>query len=363
VIRITEVRVSDEARRNVMTVLDSGRLAQGPFVEQLEERFRSLTGATHAFAVFNGTIALAAALEASGLGPGDEVITTPFTFVATINVALQQGCRVRLADIDPVTMCIDPEAVGTLVTPATRAVLPVHLFGGMADLGAIEQQAPDVPIIEDACQAHGAKRDGRNAGGSHTGCFSLYATKNLMAGEGGMITTNDEALAGRLHLLRNQGMRTRYEYEVVGRNYRMTELQAAVGLGEFDHFDEFTERRRRNARILADELAGIDGLVIPNDIDGGRHVFHQFTIKVTEGAREDRDGLLKLLADDGVECGVYYPRTLRDYACYAEHPLVAADPTPVADRTAGEVLSLPVHQWLTEGDLAHVVQSVRKALA
>src|SRR5438477_662995 len=228
-IRITEVRIGDEEKQAVLGVLDSGQLAQGPVVAELERQFADICGVPHAVAVSNGTVALVAALQALGLGPGDEVITTPFSFAATLNAILESGATARFADIrDDFTL--DPQSAATLVNERTRALLPVHLYGLPADLPALSALAADagLHLIEDSAQAHGAAFGDRVTGSFGTGCFSLYATKNVQSGEGGLITTADDALADRLRLLRNQGTRAPYQYEVPGHNWRLTDLQAAI---------------------------------------------------------------------------------------------------------------------------------------
>ena len=231
VIPISKVDVRD-AEPLVLEVLRSGALAQGPVVERLERAFAEVVGVRHAVAVNNGTTALVAALQVLGLRPGDEVVTSPFTFAATLNAILEAGATARFADIDEADFAIDPAAVEAVVGDRTAVLMPVHLYGQTADMGPLTAIARrhGLHVVEDAAQAHGAAYEGRGAGSFGLGCFSFYATKNLTTGEGGMITTSDDALADRLRVLRNQGMRERYRYELAGHNYRMTDLHAAVGL-------------------------------------------------------------------------------------------------------------------------------------
>jgi len=218
-------------------------------VARLEREFAAMCGVAHAVAVTNGTVALSAALQALGLGPCDEVVTTPFTFVATLNAILECGATARFADIDPSTFDIDPDAVASAITAKTRAVMPVHLYGQPADLDRIGPLASQcgATIVEDAAQAHGATIGDRVVGSFGIGCFSLYATKNLTSGEGGMITTDDATLADRLRMLRNEGMRERYQYETAGHNYRLTDVLAAIALPQLAHLSEWNEQRRANA--------------------------------------------------------------------------------------------------------------------
>ena len=359
-IRLTEVRLDDEAERLVLEVVRSGRLAQGPMVARFEEMFATITQTSHAIAVNNGTTALVAAMQGLGIGPGDEVITTPFTFVATLNAILEAGAVARLVDIDPEDFTIDPAAVADAIGPATRAIMPVHLYGCPADMDRLQKVADgaDLAIIEDAAQAHGAQIDGRPVGSWGLGCFSFYATKNVTSGEGGMITTDDDDVADRLRLLRNQGMRARYEYVLPGHNYRMTELQAAVGLSQLPHLERWTERRRRNAAVLREALADVEGLTVPAEPSGRRHVNHQFTVRITDQARVDRDAVATLLLEAGIETGVYYPRLTNDYDCYRSHPQVSVGQVTRAGDAAREVLSLPVHQWLEPGEVDRVASTL-----
>ena len=363
-IRVTEVRLDEAVEPLVLEVLRSGRLAQGPMVARFEEAFGRLIGTSHAVAVNNGTTALVAALQSVGVGPGEEVVTSPFTFVATVNAALECGARVRFADIRPDDYTLDPDAAAEVMSADTRAVVPVHLYGHPADMVAFGQLATrrDAALVEDAAQAHGARVEGRPVGSFGVGCFSFYATKNLTTGEGGMVTTDDDAVADHLALLRNQGMRERYVHEIAGHNYRMTELQAAVGVGEIAQLERRTERRRANAAVLNELLSDIDGLELPVERPGCRHVYHQYTVRVGDNARCGRDAFVAALAAEGIEAGVYYPRAAYDYECYRDNPAVEAGSCPEAERAARQVASLPVHPWLSDADLDHVGAVVRKVL-
>jgi perosamine synthetase len=363
-ISLSAVHLGEEVERLVLEVLRSGQIAQGPVVARLEAEFAALCGVEHAVAVTNGTVALSAALQALGLGPGDDVVTSPFTFAATLNAILECGATARFADIDLSTFNIDPDAVASAITPRTRVIMPVHLYGQPADLERIEQLASEcgATLVEDAAQAHGATIGDRVVGSFGVGCFSLYATKNVTSGEGGMITTNDAALAETLRMLRNEGMRERYQYETPGHNYRLTDVLAAIALPQLGHLGECNERRRSNAARLDRGLADVPGLVTPVVASGRAHVFHQYTVRVTGDARLDRDALAKRLAEHGIASGVYYPRVVFDYDCYRLHPNVTTAPVPRAERAAREVLSLPVHPQLSESDLDRIVDVVRSAL-
>jgi dTDP-4-amino-4,6-dideoxygalactose transaminase len=304
------------------------------------------------------------ALEALDLQPGDEVVTSPFTFAATLNAILDASATARFVDINEGDFNVDVSRLDGVLGTSTRCVVPVHLYGCPADMEAMKEFADPrgVAIVEDAAQAHGASVGERAVGSFGVGAFSFYATKNMTTGEGGMVTTDDDYLANRIRLLRSQGTRGRYEYELPGHNYRMTELQAALGLAELDQLEGYTERRRKNAESLLEGLTGVKGIELPFTRPGLRHVYHQFTIRVTAESRLDRDELATALAKHGVETAVYYPRPVYDYPCYRSHPRVRLDPTPRAERAGREVLSLPVHPWLSTDDLERIVAALRDAL-
>jgi dTDP-4-amino-4,6-dideoxygalactose transaminase len=362
-ISITEIRFDDRVEQSVLEVIRSGVVAQGPVVERLEVEFASMVGVAHCVAVNNGTTALVAALKMVGLRPGDEVVTSPFTFVATLNAILDAGATARFADIRLDDFNIDPELIEPLMTERTKAVVPVHLYGQCADMDAIAAIAArhDVALVEDAAQAHGATISGRHAGSWGLGCFSLYATKNLTSGEGGLITTNDDSIADRLRVLRNQGMRARYQYEMAGNNYRMTDLSAALCLPQLAGYGELVARRRANAARLIEGLEDLDGLRLPSQLVHREHVWHQFTVVVDERSPVDRDQLAQVLSRAGIGSGIYYPRLVFDYQCYRDDPHVVAGDFPVAEQVARQCLSLPVHQHLTDSDIDRIIATVRSA--
>lgn len=361
-IPITRVVIEADQEAAVQRVLRSGNLAQGPVVAELEAGFAQLCGTRHAVAVSNGTVALTAAMTALGLGPGDEVITTPFSFVATLNSILETGATARFADIrDDFT--IDPQSVENLVNERTKALLPVHLYGLPADMPALTAIAEraNLAVVEDCAQAHGARVGDKTTGSWGIGSFSLYATKNMQCGEGGLVTTSDDALADRLRLLRNQGMRARYEYEVPGHNWRLTDLQAAIAVPQLGRLEQTISSRARNAARLTEGLAGIPGLVTPPVPSGRRHVWHQYSILVTEAAKITRADLVKRLEEARIGFGLYYPRLMHDYDCYRSHPQVVRDSTPRAERIVNQVISLPVNQYLSDQDLDRIIAVVREA--
>ena len=363
-IPVTVVKMGIEEEESVLEVLRSGMLAQGPVVGKFEELFASIHHVKHAIAVNNGTTALIAALQVLDLHPGDEVITTPFTFVATLNAILNAGATARFADIgDDYNM--RPDLTKELINEHTRVLMPVHLYGLPVDVDSFETLADSagVHIVEDAAQSVGAVYRDRTVGASGLACFSLYATKNISTGEGGVITTNDDALADRLRILRNQGMRARYQYEMAGNNYRLTDLAAAVGLPQLRRLDSIVAQRQHNASLLSEGLAGIDGLIPPPPAPADRqHVYHQYTIRLTPDARLSRDVFVEALAAKGVGSGVYYPKLVFDYDCYRNDPRVHVEPVPTAQLIAGQVVSLPVHPHLLAQDIDQIVSVVREVL-
>ncbi|MHA6779514.1 DegT/DnrJ/EryC1/StrS family aminotransferase [Pseudonocardia saturnea] len=364
-IPVSAVSFGSDVEESVLAVLRSGHIAQGPKVAEFERAFAELVGVRHAVAVNSGSTALTVALRGLDIGRGDEVVTSPFTFIATVNAVLASGATVRFADIRDDDFAVDPAAIDASVTSATRAIMPVHLFGQTADMAPLMEIADRlrVAVVEDAAQAHGARYHGRGAGSFGTGCFSFYATKNLTTGEGGMITTDDEALSDKLRVLRNQGMRARYEYEVVGHNYRMTDLAAAVGLPQMARYGEQVARRQAHAALLTESLAGVPGLRLPAVLPGRDHVWHQYTVLLEPSARVDRDELAGRLGEAGVGSGVYYPRLAFDYDCYKAHDGVVASETPVAASVARRCLSLPVHAGLSLDEVRQVADAVRGILA
>lgn len=360
-IRISQPQLGPEVEALVLEVLRSGRLAQGPMVARFEELCAQMAGTRHAIAVCNGTVALEAALQAAGVGDGDEVITTPFTFAATLNAILRRGAVARFADITD-DFTIDAEQVERLIGPRTRAVIPVHLYGLMAVMPPLAALTTthSLALIEDAAQAHGAADSTHRAGGYGAGCFSFYATKNVTAGEGGCVVTDDDDLAASLRLLRNQGMRERYEYVAVGENWRMTDVAAAIAIPQLQRLEELNASRRRNAGVLSTLLAADARLVLPREPAPRVHVWHQYTVLLPDNA--DRRRVVDRMDDAGVECGVYYPRLVWDHEAYRRHPLVAPDRTPVAQSVARRCLSLPIHPALQDGDLERVAVTLIAAL-
>jgi dTDP-4-amino-4,6-dideoxygalactose transaminase len=347
--------IGDAEKTAVLEVLESGMLAQGPRVEELEKRFTEVCGVEHAIATSSGTTALHAALLANEIGPDDDVITTPFTFIASANSILFAGAKPVFVDIEEDTFNIDVGLIEKAITPRTKGIMPVHLYGCMCDMNAIEEiaQRHRLKIIEDACQAVGGTQNGRRAGSIGTGTFSLYATKNVMSGEGGMITTNDAAIAQQCRMMRNHGMQRRYYHDMLGYNFRMTDVHAAIGLAQMDRLDDFTEKRRKNAAYLNEKITSV---ITPRVPDGFEHVWHQYTVRLANG--RERDAAIKRLGDAGVGTGVFYPVPVHKQGYMQD--LVGDMTLPVSERLAGEVFSLPVHPHLTQDDLEKIVTEVNK---
>ncbi len=362
-IRIAEPQIGEEEIEAVRRVLLSGRLAHGPVVEEFEERFAGYVGVDYAVATSNGTTALFLMLKAAGIGKGDEVITTPFTFIATSNSILYVGARPVFVDIDPRTYNMDPDRVLEALTPRTRAILAVHLYGHPADTRALREIAEDhgLLLLEDAAQAHGAEAYGRKAGSlGDAAAFSFYATKNMTTGEGGMITTNDRGLAEKARLLRSHGEQGKYDHVELGYNFRLTSIQAAIGLVQLEKLEALNEARRRNASILNSELAGLKGVVTPREEPWARHVYHQYVIRVT--APPGRDSLRERLEVHGVETAVHYPRAIPDQPLYRRLGIDCVDGCPNARRAASEVLSLPVHPGLEPEEVRWIASKVKEII-
>ncbi|MDQ2715199.1 MAG: DegT/DnrJ/EryC1/StrS family aminotransferase [Chloroflexota bacterium] len=344
--------LGDEEKEAVLSVLSSGRLAQGERVAAFERQFADLCHVREGIAVSSGTAALHVALLAHGIGPGDEVITTPFSFAATANTILLTGARPVFVDIEPDTYNLDPARVVAALTPRTKALLPVHLYGHPADMLCLQKIAAEhqLALIEDACQAHAAAIDGRPVGSFGTGCFSFYPTKNMTTGEGGMVTTDDPVIAEKVRLLRSHGQKARYQHVSNGYNYRMTEVQAAIGLVQLGKLERFTEQRIANARYLTHHLSAY--VQTPVTRPGVRHVYHQYTIRVPA----DRARWIEVLSERGVGTGVHYPCAIHQQPFYREQGWHIS--LPEAEQAANEVLCLPVHPALTEEDRAIVAQEV-----
>jgi perosamine synthetase len=346
--------MGEEEKALVWSALESGALAQGPRVRDLEERFAAFIGVPHAVATSSGTTALHLALLGHGIGQGDEVITVAFTFIASANAILYAGARPVLVDVDEASFNIDVDQVATAITSRTRAIMPVHLYGQPADMAALSELAErhGLALIEDAAQAHGAEVAGRRVGSWGTGAFSFYPTKNMTTGEGGMLTTSDPELAARLELLREHGMKVRYQHDVLGYNFRMTDVHASIGLAQLAKLPAFNQRRAAIADRYHRELRGV---IAPVPRPDTRHVWHQYTIRVRE-----RDRFAELLRERGVGSAIYYPIPVHRQKPYQELGFGELH-LPVTERLAEQVLSIPVHPSLSDDEVATVIGAVNEA--
>jgi perosamine synthetase len=354
VIPVARPDIGPEEIAAVTAVLESGMLASGKRVVELEERWAAFIGTKHAIAVSNGTVAMMCIFEGLGLGPGDEVITVGHTFNATVSSILSTGATPVFVDIERDTYVIDAGRIEAAITPRTRAICPVHLFGLPADLDMIAAIARrhGLEVVEDACQAHGAEFRGRRVGSFGHGAFSLYGTKNMTTGEGGLITTDDDRLADWIRLYRNQGMRERYQHEILGYNFRLTDLAAAIGLCQFDKLERNTARRQAIAARYDEAFADLP-IRTPVTPVGRTHVFHQYTLDVGE----ERDAIVADLAAAGVSTGIYYPVPVHRQPYVLERGLHAD--LPMTDRAAARTISLPMFPGLTDDDQSTVIAAVR----
>lgn len=348
-----EIGAAEEAA--VLDVLRSGMLAMGARTRELEEEWAAYCGVRHAVFMSNGTVAQEAILRCLDIGPGDEVITVSFSFNATASAIIQAGARPVFVDVREDDFTMDPSLVEAAITPRTRAIMPVHLYGLMADMGPLMDIATrhGLPLLEDAAQAVGARYQGRRAGSFGPAMFSLYATKNVMSGEGGMATTDDHVLADRLRIYRNHGMKVRYHHDELGTNFKPNDLAAAIGLAQLRAADARTAQRQKNAARLS---AGLEGLITPIVPSGREHVWHQYTLRLPTG----RDAVADALTQRGIGTLIYYPVPIHRQA-YLQRYLPGAErlSLPVTDRLAAEVLSIPVRPNLTHDEIDTIIEAVR----
>ncbi len=359
-IPVARPSIGQEEISAVTEVLKSGMIASGDRVLEFEKKFADLCGATHAVAINNGTAALHAALLAADIRPGDEVIVPAFTFVATASAVAMCGAKPVFVDVDEQTFNILPEQVEERITGKTRAVIGVHLFGQPFNVQAIKEscESHNLKFIEDAAQAHGAVYNGQKVGSfGDYGCFSFYATKNMITGEGGMVTTSDKAGNERLRLLINHGQSEKYLHTSLGYNYRLTDIGAALGLVQLKKLEKFNLRRKKNAEYYNANLAA-RGLVLPVVTHNVSHVYHQYVIRLTEDFPMNRAAFMDYLKSKGIGSAVHYPIPLH------RQPLFGLkndpDPCPVSTRLAGSVLSLPVHPLLDQKELSYICETINK---
>lgn len=350
----------EELLNAIQGVIKSGQFILGPNVKAFEEEVAQYLGVKHAIGVNSGTDALVIALRALGLGPGDEVITTPFTFFATAEAISQVGAIPVFVDIDPQTFNINPGLIEPAITPRTKAILPVHLYGQAADMDPIMELAKkyNLKVIEDTAQAFGGGYKGRKLGTiGDVGCFSFFPSKNLGAfGDGGLIATNDDEIAELASMLRVHGAKKKYYNEMIGYNSRLDEIQAAILRVKLPYVDKWNEARRQAARRYTELLADVPVIIPPYEATYAKHVYHQYTVRVLKGLRDE---VKELLAEQGIGTMVYYPAPVHKLPVYRE----ISPSFPVVEQYAGEVLSLPIWPYIfteVQEQVAEVISSFYK---
>jgi len=348
-----------EEEKAIRKVLQSGMLVQAKTVKSFEKAFADYIGVEHGVAVTNGTLALDTTMKALKIGPGDEVIIPAFSFVATGNCVLFQRAKPVFADIDQRSFNIDPSDVNEKITAKTKAIIAVHLYGQPAKMEKLKEIARDhdLFLVEDAAQAHGAEHRGLKAGGlGEVGCFSFYATKNMTTGEGGMIMTNNDELARKARLLRNHGQTEKYHHTILGYNYRMTELSAAIGLVQLKKLDKINEKRIRNAKMLNEGITKIRGLTHPYVEEHVKHVFYQYVVRVEEDYPLERNKLANHLEKMGIGTAIHYPMPIYQQPLYHE---LGYDKTicPITEESCKRVLSLPVHPSVSDEDIQYITDA------
>ncbi len=346
--------IGDEEKEAVMEVLSSGQLAMGPRVRDFEKRFAEYIGVREAVAVSSGTAALHTALVSAGIGKGSRVLVPSYSFFATVSVVLAVGAEPVFADIDPDSFCISPVSMEDI-----DAVIPVHLYGQSADMDLIDTMAQesDVIIIEDACQSHGAEYRGKKTGAlGHVGCFSFYATKNMVTGEGGMITTDDSHIAEKARLFRAHGMNERGMHAIPGYNFLMTDIEAAIGIEQLKKLDGMNRKRRENASLLDDELAQLEGTIKrPVELQGRKHVYHQYALRVPP---ELRERIVSGMQRAGVSVRNGYGLPL-----YKQEAVGVEARCPETERACDEVIWVPVYPQLDRVDMLRIAHSLQRFIS
>ncbi len=356
-VEFTEVGVDDTTIADVVAVLESGRYVKGPVLERFEQQFAEKAGVDHAVGVSSGTAAILLALQAAGVGPGDDVFVPGHTFFATASPVLSLGANPVFVDVDPETYTMAPSELASAVEDAENpaAVVPVHIYGGMADMQGIRAVADEheLFVLSDSCQAHFASRDGETAGAAgDAGAFSFYPSKNMtVAGDGGMVTTDDAALAEDMRRFRNHGRGDDGVHRSLGLNYRLDETSAAVGLGQLAKVERWNENRNVAAGRYTERLAEVPEVTTPTEPDGGFHVYHLYVIQVP-----DRDALRDHLADEGIDTGIHYDTPLHEHPAIAER--VGDVDLPRSEALADHIVSLPMHPNISEAEVEYVARTI-----
>lgn len=354
--------ITGQEIKAVESVMRTGMLANGDIVQDFEREFAEYCATKHAIATNNGTSALHASLLALGIGAGDEVIVPDFTFIATATAVSMCGARPVFADVDLETYTIDPQCILEAITPKTRALIGVHLFGHPFDLDAVGEicDSNHIYLIEDCAQAHGAKYNGKRVGGSGiSSCFSFYPTKNMTTGEGGMITTNDSELAAHLRRIINHGQTSKYLHTELGYNYRMTNIQGAIGKVQLQYLEEMNSTRKSNAQYLSDHLK-MEGLSTPSCSSYANHVYHQYVVRLGEDFPMQRDDLIAFFRDKNIGTAIHYPLPIHSQPLY--RMISDSCNNPISDELSQTVLSLPVHPKVSREDCGHICSAFREAI-
>jgi len=363
-IEISKPIIEKEEINAVVKVLKNRQLSQGPIVKNLEEIFARYCGTKYAVAVCNGTATLHCALHALKVTDQDQVITTPFTFVATANAILMERAKVVFSDIEEETFNLDPKKLESKITKRTKVIMPVDLFGHIYDVQQINSIAKrhHLSIVEDAAQSVAAEYKNKKAGNlAEVASFSLYATKNITSGVGGMLTTNSKEIMEKCKLFRHHGQdeSKAYEYIEFGYNYRMMDMIAVIAIEQMKKIEDFTSKRRANAALFNEGLKDIQGLITPIEKPGYKHVYHQYTLRITPEFKLSRDKFIEKLADRGIMAKIFYPKPLHLYPHFLEMGYKKGD-FPVAERLANEVVSIPVHPLVTPKQAEFIIQSIKK---
>jgi len=360
-IKLFDPQIGDEEVDAVVKVLRSKWLAHGPEVEAFEQEFADYVGVEYGAAVSNGTVALVLAMQALGIGPGDEVIVPDYTFIATATSVLLVGAKPVFVDVEWKTFNISIDDVMEKISSRTKAIIAVHLFGHPSDVKALREIADDrgLYLIEDAAQAHGAEAYGRKVGSwGHVATFSFYATKNMTTGEGGIVVSNDRGVIEKIKLLRNHGQVSRYVHAILGGNYRMTSFQAALGRQQLRKLDRLNEIRRRNAAKLTELLDTVQGIELPIEMEWAKHVYHLYAVKII-GA--DRDCVKECVISKGIEVGIHYPMALHEQPLFRKLGYGSLQ-CPTAKKLSRIELSLPVHPGLSDDDLTYIAEALRECI-
>lgn len=363
IIGISKPNIGKEEIELVVKVLKSGHLSQGILVKKFEEEIARYCGTKYAVAVNSGTAALHSALYGMGVKAGDEVITSPFTFIATANAILMQKAKPIFCDIKKDTFNIDPSQIERKITKKTKVILPVSMYGHAYDVAEVNAIAENykLRVLEDAAQSIGAEYKKRKTGSlADVTSFSLYATKNITSGEGGVITTDNETVAKNCRIFRHHGQKenSNYEYVSLGYNYRMSDITAAIAIEQLKKIERFTKIRRKNAKLLSLGLTNITGLILPAENPNCQDAFYQYTIRITKKFKISREEFIRYLLSRGIMARIYYPKPLHFYLHIKKLGYKIGD-FPIAEKLAKEIVSLPVHPLVSENDINYIIKTIR----